>query len=94
MSRRLCPITGNSEVIVVNRRGVLKNSLFVPNSQNWGDRKCLGELQAFALTETWWCQSGLGDREGQRWAVAAAVATEVSGEVGRSVDENLSGTGR
>src|SRR5260370_15202773 len=22
---------------------VLKNSLFVPNSQNWGDRKCLGD---------------------------------------------------
>src|SRR5713101_9367047 len=22
---------------------LLKNSLFVPNSQNWGDRKCLGD---------------------------------------------------
>src|SRR5438552_14387318 len=22
---------------------VLKNSLFIPNSQNWGDRKCLGD---------------------------------------------------
>jgi hypothetical protein len=36
----------------------------------------------------------LGDREGQRFAVAAAVATEVSGEVGRSVHDNLGGTGR
>jgi hypothetical protein len=36
----------------------------------------------------------LGDRKGQRFAVAAAVATEVSGEVGRSVHDNLGGTGR
>jgi hypothetical protein len=36
----------------------------------------------------------LGDRKGQRCAVAAAVATEVSGEVGRSVHDNLGGTGR
>ena len=36
----------------------------------------------------------LGDREGQRLAVAAAIATEVSGEVGRSVHDNLGGTGR
>jgi hypothetical protein len=36
----------------------------------------------------------LGDRKGQRFAVAAAVATEVSGEVGRSVHDNLGGTRR
>jgi hypothetical protein len=36
----------------------------------------------------------LGDRKDQRFAVAAAVATEVSGEVGRSVHDNLGGTGR
>jgi hypothetical protein len=36
----------------------------------------------------------LGDRKGQGFAVAAAVATEVAGEVGRSVHDNLSGTGR
>jgi len=36
----------------------------------------------------------LGDRKDQRIAVAAAVATEVSGEVGRSVHDNLGGTGR
>lgn len=36
----------------------------------------------------------LGDRKGQRFAVAAAVATEVSGEVGRSVHDNLGSTGR
>jgi hypothetical protein len=36
----------------------------------------------------------LGDRKGQGWAVPAAVATEVSGEVGRGVHDNLSGAGR
>jgi hypothetical protein len=36
----------------------------------------------------------LGDRKGQRFAVAATVATEVSGEVGRSAHGNLGGTGR
>ena len=36
----------------------------------------------------------LGDRKDQRFAVAAAVATEVSGEVGRSVHDNLGGTRR
>jgi len=36
----------------------------------------------------------LGDREGQCRAVAATVASEVSGEVGRSVHDNLAGTGR
>jgi hypothetical protein len=36
----------------------------------------------------------LGDRKDQRCTVAAAVATEVSGEVGRSVHDNLGGTGR
>ena len=36
----------------------------------------------------------LGDRKGQRFAVAAAVATEVSGEVGGSVYDNLGGARR
>ena len=39
-------------------------------------------------------QSGLGDREGQRLAVASAVATEVSRKVGRRVHDNLGSTGR
>ncbi len=39
-------------------------------------------------------QSRLGDREGQRLAVAAAVATEVSGEIGRSMHDNLGSAGR
>ena len=36
----------------------------------------------------------LGDRKGQCFAVAAAVATEVSGKVSRSVHANLGGAGR
>jgi len=36
----------------------------------------------------------LSDREGQRLAVAATIATEVSGEVSRRVHGNLGCTGR
>ena len=36
----------------------------------------------------------LGGGEGQCRAVAAAVASEVSGKIGRSVHDNLGGTGR
>lgn len=35
----------------------------------------------------------LGDRDGQRFAVPTAIATEVSGGVGRSVHGNLGGAG-
>jgi hypothetical protein len=59
----------------------LDNNQIVPGSQ-----EC-----AFAIKRL---SPLLGDRKDQRFAVAAAVTTEVSGEVGRSVHDKLGGTGR
>jgi hypothetical protein len=69
-----------------NGRGRMRGPPYCRCCPPLGTRECASTIETVSPL--------LGDREGQRFAVAATVATEVSGKVGRSVHDNLGGAGR